>query len=251
MNWCTHTSPWPSLPSTSPHLRTRHILATDHFISLHFTAFHPNNMKRQDGFSLSESCKSLICSLTDRSQQRWVLRRAMQFRAHYSYQGTKYALSGQSPASTLMSHLPSPTSAPSSSIPACQRLNHLTSRFPAQHTVTLPPLFFLDQRNLPFLGPFPVLVSYWFARWSCESTAVSFFPTLGQWELRSIMPFPSCFLYKPKFPTSLLLGLSHPSTLVSSSAYSSTLKIEVICCSKTSAHFQRTTRRNIPEDSSI
>jgi hypothetical protein len=36
MNWCTHISSWPSLHSTSPHLRTLHILATDYFTSLYF-----------------------------------------------------------------------------------------------------------------------------------------------------------------------------------------------------------------------
>jgi hypothetical protein len=40
-------------------------------------------------------------------------------------------------------------------------------------------------------------------------------------------------------------------TLVSCSAYSSTLKMEAICSSETSVDFQRTTRRYIPEDSNI
>jgi hypothetical protein len=57
-----------------------------------------------------------------------------------SLSGTTYALSRHSPASTLISWLPSPNSSPSSSLPACQRLTHLTSQFPAQHTVTLPPV---------------------------------------------------------------------------------------------------------------
>jgi hypothetical protein len=37
-------------------------------------------------------------------------------------------------------------------------------------------------------------------------------------------------------------------TLVSCTAYSSTLKIEETCSSETSVHFQQTTRRYIPED---
>jgi hypothetical protein len=37
-------------------------------------------------------------------------------------------------------------------------------------------------------------------------------------------------------------------TLVSCSAYSSTLKMETICSSETPVDFQRTTRRYIPED---
>jgi hypothetical protein len=40
-------------------------------------------------------------------------------------------------------------------------------------------------------------------------------------------------------------------TLVSCSAYSSTLKMEVICSSETLVDFLRTTRRYIPEDSSL
>jgi hypothetical protein len=40
MNWCTHSSPWPSLHSTSLHLRTLHILPTVYFPSLPFTSLH-------------------------------------------------------------------------------------------------------------------------------------------------------------------------------------------------------------------
>jgi hypothetical protein len=40
-------------------------------------------------------------------------------------------------------------------------------------------------------------------------------------------------------------------TLVYCSAYSSTLKMEAICSSETSVHIQRTTRRYIPEDSTL
>jgi hypothetical protein len=40
-------------------------------------------------------------------------------------------------------------------------------------------------------------------------------------------------------------------TLVSCSAYSSTLKMEAICSSETSVYFQRTTRRYIPDDSTL
>jgi hypothetical protein len=41
------------------------------------------------------------------------------------------------------------------------------------------------------------------------------------------------------------------SMLLSCSAYSSTLKMEAICSSETSVHFQQTTRRYIPEDSTL
>jgi hypothetical protein len=40
-------------------------------------------------------------------------------------------------------------------------------------------------------------------------------------------------------------------TLVSCSAYSSTLKMEAICCSKMSVDFQWTTQCYIPEDSTL
>jgi hypothetical protein len=40
-------------------------------------------------------------------------------------------------------------------------------------------------------------------------------------------------------------------TVVSCLAYSSTLKMEAICFSKASGYFQRTTRRYIPEDSTL
>jgi hypothetical protein len=51
-----------------------------------------------------------ICSLKDGKkpplrQQIWVLCGAVEVHAHCAYQGTKYALSGHSPASTLMSCL--------------------------------------------------------------------------------------------------------------------------------------------------
>jgi hypothetical protein len=39
--------------------------------------------------------------------------------------------------------------------------------------------------------------------------------------------------------------------LVSCSTYTSTLKIEAICSNETSVEFQRTTRRYIPEDSTL
>jgi hypothetical protein len=52
-------------------------------------------------------------------------------------------------------------------------------------------------------------------------------------------------------PCSLLLCLPPAFMLVSCMAYSSTLKIEVICSSETSVDFQRTTRRYIPEGSTL
>jgi hypothetical protein len=41
------------------------------------------------------------------------------------------------------------------------------------------------------------------------------------------------------------------STLISCSAYSSTLKMEAICSSETSVDFQQTTRRYFPKDSTL
>jgi hypothetical protein len=45
--------------------------------------------------------------------------------------------------------------------------------------------------------------------------------------------------------------LTHAFTLISCSAYSSTLKMEAICSSETSVEFQRITQRYIPEDSTL
>jgi hypothetical protein len=51
--------------------------------------------------------------------------------------------------------------------------------------------------------------------------------------------------------TYLLLCLPPAFTLVSCTAYSSTLKIEAICSSETSVHVQRATRRYIPGESTL
>jgi hypothetical protein len=66
------------------------------------------------------------------------------------------------------------------------------------------PLFFLYQQDHPCSGLSEtlVLVSYWFIWWSCESPALSLCPMASQWELRSTLPFPSCFLYNSKFRAS-------------------------------------------------
>jgi hypothetical protein len=105
-------------------------------------------------------------------------------------------------------------------------------------------------KNRSSRGP-PVLVAYCLAQWSHQIPVVSLPPTASQWgELRSTLPFPSCFLYNAKFLASRLLSLPLAFTLVSCSAYS-TLKMEVICSSKTSVEFQWTTRRYISEDSTV
>jgi hypothetical protein len=49
----------------------------------------------------------------------------------------------------------------------------------------------------------------------------------------------------------LFLCLPSAFTLVFCSAYSSTLKMEGMCSSETSADFKRTTRRYIPEDTTL
>jgi hypothetical protein len=114
------------------------------------------------------------------------------------------------------------------------------------------PVSFLDQQDYPFSGlsETPVLVSYWFIRWSCESPALSFCPMVSQWELRSTLPFPSCFLCNSKFRASRLLGLPFAFTLVSCLAYS-TLKTEAVCSSEMSVDFQGTARCYIPEVSTL
>jgi hypothetical protein len=73
--------------------------------------------------------------------------------------------------------------------------------------------------------------------WSFESLAVSFCLMASQWEQRFTLPFPSCFLYNPKFPANQLLGLQHAFTLVSCLAYSA-LKMEVIYSSETLVDFR-------------
>jgi hypothetical protein len=106
------------------------------------------------------------------------------------------------------------------------------------------PVFFLDQQNSRFSGPFwtPVLVSYCFAQWSCECPEVSFCPKVSQWELMSTLLFPACFIYNLKFLASCLLSFPPAFMLVSCSAYSD-LQIEMIYSSEMSVDFQRTTCR--------
>jgi hypothetical protein len=152
------------------------------------------------------------------------------------------ALSGHSPASTLMSWFHSPTCAPFSST-VCLIPIHLTCL----------PYMLVPCPTHTFFCPFPrpakpplfravqtsVLVSCWSAWWSCEIPAVSFSPTASQWELRmSTHLFPSCFPYNPKFLASRLLGLPLDFMLVSCSVYL-TLKMETVCFSETSIDFYR------------
>jgi hypothetical protein len=87
-------------------------------------------------------------------------------------------------------------------------------------------------------------------QWPCKSPEVSFCPTVSQWELKPTLPFPSCFLYNPKFLASQLLGLPAAFTLVSCLAYL-TLKMEVICSSETLVDFQQTTWRYIQDESTL
>jgi hypothetical protein len=105
----------------------------------------------------------------------------------------------------------------------------LTIPFSAQHTFTQFSCILLRAANTPLFraSQTPFLVSYWFARWSCGSPAVSICSTASQWELRPILPFPSCFLYNPKFLPRRLLGLPPAFTLVTCSAYL-TLKMEAL-----------------------
>jgi hypothetical protein len=128
----------------------------------------------------------------------------------------------------------------------------LTHQFPAQHTLILLPVSFLDQQNchiswphkLVFLSPIGSLGG------RVRSLAVSFCSTVSQRELSSSLPFPSDSLHNPKFPVSRLLCFPPAFMLVSFSAYS-TLKMEMIRTSETSVDFQRSTRRYIPEESTL
>jgi hypothetical protein len=66
------------------------------------------------------------------------------------------------------------------------------------------------------------------------------------WDITSYTRIP--LKVNRRFGGTYLLCLPPAFTLVSCSAYSSTLKMEAICSSETSVDFQRTTLRYIPED---
>jgi hypothetical protein len=106
-------------------------------------------------------------------------------------------------------------------------------------TISLP--FFSTSKSAPFQGHPELLVSYWFARWSCESPAVSSCPMASHWELRSTLQFPSCSIYNLKFLASRLLSLQPAFMLVSCSACL-TLKVEAMCSSEMSVDFQQDTK---------
>jgi hypothetical protein len=101
---------------------------------------------------------------------------------------------------------------------------------------------------------YPVLVSYWFAWWPGGSQwvlAVQFCP-IGEptgTEFCSSISF--LFPIKSKIPAGRLLCLPPAFTLVSCSAYFSTLKVEATCSSEMSVDFQWTTWCYIPEDSTL
>jgi hypothetical protein len=139
--------------------------------------------------------------------------------------------------------------------PLSSRLNkpiktHSTSLLHVSSLPNTPLRSFLDQQNPSVSGPqkFVFLSPIGSLGGHVRAQRFSFCPTASQWELKSALPFPSGFLYNPKFPASQLFGLLSVFTLVSCPAYS-TLKMEAIYSSETSVYCQRTTRRNIPEDS--
>jgi hypothetical protein len=116
---------------------------------------HPHVMNRQDGVCLSEAWKPPICSLKDRRKPP-----SHDSRSGFSAEPRRSvhitfirAQNMPSPAAhqppTLMSRLPSATSAPSSPFPTvCLRLTHLT--FLPYTSVTCPThfsVFFLDRQN--------------------------------------------------------------------------------------------------------
>jgi hypothetical protein len=72
--------------------------------------------------------------------------------------------------------------------------------------------------------------------------------TACQWELRSTLPYPSCFLYNLKFLARKLLDLQPAFMLVSCLSYL-TLKMEALCSSETLTEFQWTTQQYTPHDS--
>jgi hypothetical protein len=132
--------------------------------------------------------------------------------AHCPYQNTKYA-------TTLTSRLPPATSAPSSPT-ARLRLTHY-----ARSLTNTPshffPVFSLDQQNRPFSGHLKLMFLSPIGSLGDRVRAQWFHsvPRDSLWELRSTLPFPSCFLYNRKFPASRLLGFLPAFTLVSCSVF--------------------------------
>jgi hypothetical protein len=118
------------------------------------------------------------------------------------------------------------------------------------HPYTLSPVFCLNHPNRPFSGPSqtPVLVSVGLVSGHMRAKRFHSFPRVSQWELRSTLPFPACFLYNPKFRLASCSAchlLSH--------WYFAQLIIPWRwrwrqCSSETSAHFHVTTWRYSPED---
>jgi hypothetical protein len=200
----------------------------------------------EDGFCLRNSWKPLICSLKNRKKPP-----SRDSRCRSMHTALIRALSSLHP-----------------DVPACFRVicPLIPHRMPATHFTPCPlhvgslpatplqcsPCLFPIPAKPPLSRAIknPVLVSYWFAQWSCENLAVSFCTTASQWELKSTLPFPSCFLHNPKFPASRLLGLPSAFTVVSCSAFS-TLKMEAIYSSETLVDFQGATRRYIPDDNTL
>jgi hypothetical protein len=109
-------------------------------------------------------------------------------------------LSGHSSASTKTSRLPSASSFHTTSL----QLTHLTFTcwFPAQHTFF--PVFPRPAKLPSFRAIQNSVLPCWSAWWLCESPPVSFYPMASHWEVRSTLPFPSCFLHNLKFPVSQL-----------------------------------------------
>jgi hypothetical protein len=121
---------------------------------------HPNNMNMEDGFCLSKSRKPLICSLKGRRKppphdSRSGFSAGPRRSVHTALIGAQNIPLRALTASTLMSPLPSATSAPSAPI-ACLRLTHLASTpYTSVPCPTHPyafPVFFLDQQNHPSSG---------------------------------------------------------------------------------------------------
>jgi hypothetical protein len=173
-------------------------------------------MNRKDDFCLSKSWKPLICFLKDRRKlplgdcssgfSPW----PTSVRAHCPYQDTNSALSGHSSAISLHPDVP-----PSLRCLCCFIL-HRTRRSRAHGfspillgslpTTRLPllPLHFLDQHKRLFSGPGWLSCSCLLLVRSVVSEsqwvlAVHSVLRASRWELTRCLPFPSCFLYNPKF----------------------------------------------------
>jgi hypothetical protein len=171
------------------------------------------------------------------------------------YQGTKYALSGKSPASTSVSWFPSTTSALSTPT-TCLWLSHLTSApyilVPCPtHPFHFFPVFFIDQQKFPFSGPHKLLFLSPTDLLSCQVRG-QWFHSAPWWTNRNSGPLfhflPASYIIQNFWPVNYLVChlLSHCylNWLMWPWKWRQYVPPDV-------ADFQRTIQHYIPEDSTL